>query len=279
MRNLLDIVQGLPRWTVLLAVPVVAFILATVVAFGITGGDDKSEPPAAAPERLSERNLDVAPTATVVAPTVVAPQNRQDCNAIRGTDYLSGEEREWFLANCVNQVASAGGGGGGGSGGAPPSGGGPVASGEYAIGARLVIPSINLNTTVTGMDVGGSGQMPDPKGYFNAVLYNFPSHPGMGGSNKVLAGHVDCGRCHNGGSGTAVFWSVRNLSPGASAQYVNPDGSVTNYVVVASYSVSPNSDWGGIVASGAADMTLITCTGTFSGGEYSNRHVVQLKIS
>jgi hypothetical protein len=25
-------------------------------------------------------------------------------------------------------------------------------------------------------------------------------------------------------------------------------------------------------------MTLITCTGTFSGGEYNNRHVVQLRV-
>jgi hypothetical protein len=31
------------------------------------------------------------------------------------------------------------------------------------------------------------------------------------------------------------------------------------------------------VASSAADMTLITCTGTFSGGDYSLRHVVALK--
>ena len=33
-----------------------------------------------------------------------------------------------------------------------------------------------------------------------------------------------------------------------------------------------------IVASGNADMTIITCTGTFSGGEYNNRHVVTLRL-
>ena len=27
--------------------------------------------------------------------------NRADCDQIRGTQYLSGEERTWFLANCV----------------------------------------------------------------------------------------------------------------------------------------------------------------------------------
>jgi sortase (surface protein transpeptidase) len=284
VRNLLDVVQGLPRWAVLLAVPVVAFVIATAIAFGLSGGDDGGSP-GTAPDRLTVQNLDVAATPTAVPspqPTQ-APANRQDCNTIRGTDYQSGAEREWFLANCINQVAAAAGGGGGGGSGTPGGGGGGGGGGhvsgtEYAIGARLVIPSIGLNTVVTGMDVGGSGQMPDPAGYFNAVLYNFPSHPGIGGTNKVLAGHVDCARCHNGGSGTAVFWSVRNLSAGATAQYINPDGSVSNYTVVSSYAVSPSADWGGIVSSGAADMTLITCTGTFSGGEYSNRHVVQLRL-
>lgn len=29
--------------------------------------------------------------------------NREDCNTIRGTQYLSAEERTWYLANCVNR--------------------------------------------------------------------------------------------------------------------------------------------------------------------------------
>lgn len=31
-----------------------------------------------------------------------ATLNREDCDAIRGTEYRSGEERQWFLDNCVN---------------------------------------------------------------------------------------------------------------------------------------------------------------------------------
>jgi sortase (surface protein transpeptidase) len=260
-------------------VPGAAFVLATIVAFALSSDGGSNTPPPQAPERLTVRNLDVAPSPTV-QPTA-APANRKDCNAIRGTAYESDDERDWYRANCSNTAAAGTGGGGGGGAAAATGGGGGghVTGSEYGIGARLIIPAIGLNTTVTGMDVGASGQMPDPNGYFNAVLYNFPSHPGMGGQNKVLAGHVDCARCHNGGSGTAVFWSVRNLTSGASAQYVNPDGSITNYTVVASYAVSPQTDWSSIVASSAADMTLITCTGTFSGGEYNNRHVVQLKIT
>lgn len=40
-------------------------------------------------------------TPTQPAPTVPPVTNRRDCNAIRGTDYLSEEERGWFLDNCV----------------------------------------------------------------------------------------------------------------------------------------------------------------------------------
>ena len=53
------------------------------------------------------RQEDECPTPTPEAtatpeatPTPVT--NRLDCGAIRGTDYLSREERTWFLNNCVN---------------------------------------------------------------------------------------------------------------------------------------------------------------------------------
>jgi LPXTG-site transpeptidase (sortase) family protein len=74
-----------------------------------------------------------------------------------------------------------------------------------------------------------------------------------------------------------VFWNIRKLKVGDTAQYKTADGEVINYVVVSSDALSVNSDWDKIVASSTADMTLITCTGTFSGGEYNQRHVVALK--
>ena len=42
--------------------------------------------------------VEAQPTA---APTELPVTNRQDCNAIRGQQYLSEEERVWFLSNCV----------------------------------------------------------------------------------------------------------------------------------------------------------------------------------
>ena len=45
------------------------------------------------------------PTATPEPPPLAAtpgsPTNRANCDQIRGTQYVSQEERTWYLANCV----------------------------------------------------------------------------------------------------------------------------------------------------------------------------------
>jgi hypothetical protein len=206
------------------------------------------------------------------APEPPPPENRADCNAIRGTDYRSLEERTWFVENCTRTATS---GAAAGAGGAGPGGG------QSPTGDRLLIPAAGVNAEVWRASVPASGVMPDPVGYFNALAYDFSAIPGLGGGvdsgNLVMAGHVDCGRCYNGGAGTAVFWSVRNLKPGDTAQYRTADGRVVNYVVTSSRSLGGGTDGLSIVASGAADMTLITCTGSFSGGEYNLRHVVAFR--
>ena len=43
-----------------------------------------------------------APT-TQPTPTLTPLPDRTDCDEIRGTDYRSGAEREFFLENCINQ--------------------------------------------------------------------------------------------------------------------------------------------------------------------------------
>jgi hypothetical protein len=288
LQDLPRMLKGLPTLTYFIAIPVPIFLITVAVSLATSdGGDDTADLAVAPSNTPSLSNVDVAPTASPTSPPPVAtatveptpepPPNRENCAEIQGTDYLSPEEREWYLANCLGggQTANTNTGGGTApSGGGGGGGGGHVSGVEYGLGARLIIPAAGVDATVTGMDVGSNGAMPDPVGYFNAVLYNFPFQAGLGGSNKVLAGHVDCGRCYNGGPGVAVFWSVRDLPIGATAQFVNPDGTVENFVVVNSYAISGAADFSGIVAAGAADMTIITCTGTFAGGHYDNRHVV-----
>ena len=205
----------------------------------------------------------IQPTATPEPP----PPNRADCGAIRGTAYLSDAERDWFGANCASFDA--------------PAVGQASGNAQVSIGDRLVIPGAGVNAEIHRATVPTSGAMPDPVGYFNAVWYDFSNFPGLGGyvnaGNMVLSGHVDCGRCYNGGSGTAVFWSVRNMKAGDTAEYRTADGRTIRYIVTESKAVAPTANFEQILASGTADMTVITCTGTFSGGEYNQRHIVQFK--
>lgn len=64
--------------------------------FVVGGPSGKSEPSASQPP-ASQAGL--TPT-SVQEPTAMS-RNRRDCDAIPGTDYLSPEERTWFLNNCI----------------------------------------------------------------------------------------------------------------------------------------------------------------------------------
>ena len=301
LQGVIASLRSLPRKAYFIAVPVPIFLVTVAVSLATSGGDDNGpdlalNPTVAAP---SIRNIDEPATATATSTTAVSapsptatpvpPANREDCDAIEGTAYESAEEREWYLANCLNgQTATTTDNTGGNSpppsGGTtsgPPSGGGAVYAGEFALGDTLVIPSLGINATVTGATVPSTGAMPDPVGYFNAVWYDFGNFPGLGGyldGNIVLAAHVDCAACHNGGSGLALFYYIGSLAPGAQAQYYSHTGEVATYVVRSVNIYSPGTDWSSIVASGTADMTLITCGGTWDpvAHEYSTRTAVWL---
>lgn len=280
--------RGLPRKAYFLAIPIPIFLVAVAVTLAFDGGDDDDPNLAVNPTAVTPSldNIDAPATATVTStprprptntpePTPEAP-NREDCDAIRGTDYQSPEEREWYLANCLGNTQTATGGGGGG--GTSPSGPAVTGGWEYALGDQLMIPSLGINASVNGVAVPPSGAMPDPVGYFNFVWYDFSNFGGLGGSagsgNYVVGCHVD-----SAVYGAALCYNVRSLGAGAQIQLATADGRLLNYTVVSSVSYSAYTDFSGIVASGTADLTIITCTGTFSGGSYDQRHVVQAVLS
>lgn len=247
-----------------------AFVAITTLLLLVTavacGGGDGSDGDATATTSPGASGSNLTPVASPI-PEPTAQPNSGDCAAITGTSFQSDVERDWFAANCAHLDG--------------PAVGPGANNAQVSIGDKLVIPSANVNADVSRSTVSASGQMPDPTGYFNAVWYDFSSWPGLGGyvnaGNMVLSGHVDCARCINGGSGTAVFWSVRNLKPGDTAEYRTADGRTISYVVTESHAVGTDTDFSAIVASSTADMTLITCTGSFSGGEYDKRHIVSFK--
>ncbi len=292
---------NIPRVAFVAVVPLAVFLVAAAVSFGTGGGDNDSA--SAVPTVTATRPVSAAAaTPTQAAVATATPQatatvlaDRTDCAAIRGSDYRSAAERTWFNENCTGTAAASSGstgssgssgstgstggssvpsGGSGGTGSGPSIGSG----GEYPLGDQLIIPAAGVNASVSGVKVGSSGVMPDPIGYYNAVWYDFSALGGLGGyvngGNLVVAGHVDCGRCNNGGAGIAVFYNTRYLSPGDTIQYRTASGVVQNYVVFSNVDYSADADFAGVVAAGTADITIITCTGSFSGGHYNLRNVV-----
>ncbi len=146
----------------------------------------------------------------------------------------------------------------------------------------LSIPSISVNATVNSETVGQNGQMGNPVGAYDVILYDFSGWPGLGGmpgqpgANLVFAGHVDyyrIGACQC--PGPAVFWSLRNLQAGATVTVNTPSGPI-NYSIQWVQWADPEGDFTQFVRQTGQDViTLITCVGTFGGGEYSNRLVAR----
>jgi LPXTG-site transpeptidase (sortase) family protein len=266
---------GMPRGPMFIGVPVLAFFVTIGVVMAVSGGNgDKTPAEPTLNVSLSQSLTVPTPTLVPPEPTATAVPDRTSCSEISGTAYRSDAERDWYLANCSGQAAS--------SGGttttttttssAPRSTGG----GQFAMGDRLVISKIGLNAPVYSTVVGSDGVMVDPTGYFNAVWYDFRNIPGLGGypttgGNTVLAGHVD-----SAVYGRAVFYDLKNVAVGDTIEYYVSDGSYYRYVVSAIGDYLPSDNWAAIVASTAADMTIITCIGTFdtSVRQYSHRRVV-----
>jgi len=267
------LVRGVPRLAIIAGVPFAAFIVMISFSLAMGNGEKPAPPP----------TLDVAVQRTGPAPQAApaatpTPTFRTNCNDIRGTPYKNDDERTWFLANCSGATQAAGGG-------TTASGAGAsVTAFEVGSGDRLVISKIGVDAPIRFATVSADGVMPNPNGYFHADLYRFPNQPGLGGEpgkgNSVLAGHVDCAACGPGGTpGLAIFYYVRNLVPNDVIEYYSAGGGYFKFVVTAVADYLPDADWANLVSAGAADLTLITCIGTFQSAihEYTHRRVVQAR--
>ncbi len=155
----------------------------------------------------------------------------------------------------------------------------PSLSGPGAIegtGMSLSIPSIGVSASVYSRTIGENGQMGNPSGAWDVIWYDFSAWGGMGGypgepgANAVFAGHVDYIHV-----GPAVFWSIRDLSPGDQVTVNTPNGPVV-YAIQWSQWSDPDIDFTQFVTTTGQDsITLVTCIGGFSAGHYSNRLIVR----
>ena len=103
---------GLPVWAKIAIVGgwTTVVLLAIVLVVSARGGGEgltQVRSPTAAPSTVVSDVL-AASTPTRIPPTkppaATKLPDRNDCDAMRGTDYRSPAERDWFLANCVTQV-------------------------------------------------------------------------------------------------------------------------------------------------------------------------------
>lgn len=143
----------------------------------------------------------------------------------------------------------------------PPAGFAPVG---------LAAPAIGLDAAIEQVGVV-NGVMVTPKDAWNVGWYADLARPGRPG-NVVFAGHRDWW-----GIGPTIFADLDQLQPGDEIVVTGRNGEVVTYVVVATWLVAADEDFGPVIAGDDAqeEITLITCAGSFDGSTYEDRLVVR----
>lgn len=153
-----------------------------------------------------------------------------------------------------------------------------LTNGEYVRSSptRLVIPSINLDTTF----VQPLGLLPDqtvgvPDSYTEVGWYSGGVSPGEVGPSVIL-GHVDSV------AGPAVFYTLGQLKEGDDIEIARDDGTVAQFVVT-KLERHPQSNFPTLDVYGPTDepaLRLVTCSGTFNktAQRYSHNLVVYAKL-
>lgn len=140
---------------------------------------------------------------------------------------------------------------------------------------ELIVPSLHIDAPIEQVGLDDDGGMQSPSGP-NSVAWFAPGfRPGDPG-NAVMAGHVDWV------DRAAVFWFVKNLSPGDEVDVNYDDGSSAAFSVdeVDVYN-DDQAPMDQIFAAGdTPHLNLITCGGTFNRAthNYDHRTVVYTSL-
>jgi sortase (surface protein transpeptidase) len=128
----------------------------------------------------------------------------------------------------------------------------------------LAIPSIGVQSELLDLGIAADGTAEVPQDYALAGWFRDGGRPG-GRGPTVLLGHVDSQ------SGPAVFYRLRDLTPGDVVEVGTDDGTVARYAVQRTEQV-PKDDFPTFAVFGAtADdvLRLVTCAGEFDRGARS----------
>lgn len=137
--------------------------------------------------------------------------------------------------------------------------------------ARLKIERIGIDAPFVTLGLTAQREMDSPKRHDQVGWYDFMTKPGLGG-HAVVSGHVDYVNV-----GPAVFWNLRKLQPGDRVEIDLEDGTVLVYEVSAArlYPLAQVPMEEILAPTGVESLTLITCGGSFSAGEYDSRLIVR----
>jgi len=238
------------RWLLVGApVAVVVVLAAVIAALALTGGGGEASPQQAMAPTATD-TVEPSPTLTPVPTETPASAGLQAPPAAPPANVATGPAVQ------------------------PRSGTGPGSA--QSTGMTMSIPAISVNAPINSRTVGTNGRMGNPVGPWDVIWYDFSGWDGLGGypgepgANATFAGHVDYIRV-----GPAVFWNLRDLKAGDRVTVNTANGPIT-YAIEWSQWTGPDIDFGQFVSKTGYDaITLITCIGTFSGGQYSNRLVVR----
>ncbi|MGH2532035.1 MAG: sortase [Thermomicrobiales bacterium] len=131
------------------------------------------------------------------------------------------------------------------------------------------IPAIGIEAKIEQVPIV-AGVMEVPQDAWNVGWYPTISTPGEF-TNVVVAGHRDWWSI-----GPVVFYNLERLNRGDKVYLLGADGAGFTYRVVDRWMIDGDTHAGEIVSdTGTETLTLITCGGAFSGGEYENRVIVR----
>jgi len=137
---------------------------------------------------------------------------------------------------------------------------------------RLVIPSINIDTTIKPAGLTSDGDMAIDDTIDDVAWYQLGYKPGEVGS-AVIAGHYGW---RNGQA--AIFNDLHTLSVGDTVQTYDQAGAMKSFIVREVRKYDPTADATQVFSStdGKAHLNLITCGGVWvnAADSYSYRLVV-----
>lgn len=166
---------------------------------------------------------------------------------------------------------------------APPASGTQQGDGlgQYSMPIWIDAPKANITGRIIPVGVDAHGAMAAPEGansdpvWFQTFWWKYGPMPGQIG-NAVIGGHLDC----KDGS-PAIFWNLRKLIAGDSV-FVRTALGATLHFVVTEVKAFANPTGGAndpvvqriFGPAKTANLNLITCTGDWTGKEYTKKLVV-----